>query len=158
MAKAKLILMCGFPGSGKSTLLKEAPGAVVLCPDEFRLALTGQEYLAEAEDFVWATVKLTARVLLERDMTVIIDATHLTIGSRAQWLKLAPSHADVECWWVKTPFEVCCERNRNRSRKVPDSIMQRFMDSFVPPTDAEGFVGVVELPYDPVGGTGDPIT
>lgn len=147
---AKLILMCGFPGSGKSTLLKDSLDAVILCPDEFRLVLTGQEFLAEAEDFVWATVKLTARVLLRQGKTVIIDATHLTLGSRAQWIRLAPPGIEIECWWVKTPFEVCCERNKTRSRVVPDSIMQRFMDNFDPPEVPEGFTRIVELTDSPV--------
>lgn len=143
---ARLIIMCGFPGCGKSTVLAQHPNTVVLCPDDFRIELTGHEYFAPAEEYVWATVKLTARVLLKKGRDVVIDATHLTKNSRSQWVRIAqPMGIPVIVWWVKTSFEICCERNALRQRVVPTEIMQRMLDGFEPPQLEEGFESIEDL-------------
>ena len=142
-----LVVLCGFPGAGK-TFIRHSPGGrqrgIVLCPDEFRKVLTGQDFFAPAEEFVWGAMKLCARVLLsqrnEFPETIVIDATHLTKASRAQWITLARSvGATIECLWVDTPFDVCCERNDKRERRVPQEVMDRMRESFEEPTIEEGF-------------------
>ena len=158
-----LVVLCGFPGAGK-TFMRHSPEGrqrgTVLCPDEFRKALTGQDFFAPAEEFVWGALKLCARVLLsqknEFSETVVIDATHLTKASRAQWITLARSvGATTECLWVDASFDICCERNNNRDRKVPQEIMDKMRDSFEPPSLDEGFDYITTRDTGTIAKTGE---
>ena len=149
-----ITLLCGLPGCGKSTFLEdnkniydslptrqgaEKVSSVVLCPDDFRRALTGQDYYAPAEDSIWSHVKIAARVLVAKN-DIIIDATHLTIGSRSQWIRMAQAlKVPIRCVRFDVPFEVCWERNSARKRVVPLDVMERMRDSFEVPTLEEGF-------------------
>lgn len=139
-------ILCGIPGSGKSTWCKQslAPNtAVVLCADEFRLAMTGRDYYPPVEEFVWGCVKITARVLLARGMTVVIDETNITVNARRRWIQLAQEmNKKIECHYFDEPFDVCARRNRDREKRVPDSVLQRMHDQFEPPVPEEGFAAV----------------
>ena len=142
--------MCGYPGSGKSTYLSQTQHlGIILCPDDFRLVLTGQTFYGPAEDSVWSHVKVAARVLLKNQYQhhVIIDATHLTQGSRKSWIKLAnETQVDIHCWWQNVPVDVAIERNRSRKQDaVPDEVMDNMISSFVPPDIEEGFSRVVDI-------------
>lgn len=141
--KCGITILCGFPGCGKSTFLdKNHPDSIIISPDDFRLALTGKEYFGPAEDSVWSHVKIAARVLAGiRKKPIIIDATHLTKGSRGQWVRLAQDiGVPINCLWLDTPFEVCLERNLRRQRVVPEDVMNRMRDTFEPPDASEGFM------------------
>lgn len=153
----KLTLMCGYPGSGKSTYLEELytrntaglRPAVILCPDDFRLALTGQVFYSPAEDSVWSHVKITARVLSKGGHHVIIDATHLTKGSRVSWLRLAKEiGVPIDCYWMNVSPETARERNTSREAVVPDDVMKRMISGFVVPTTDEGFLQILKLCND----------
>lgn len=137
----KLYLMSGLPGCGKSTFLEGLPypPGIIISPDEFRLVLTGQDYYAPAEDSVWSHVKTATRVLLKK-YNVVIDATHLTIGSRAQWIKIAKSMGiPICCYYVTTPLNVCLSRNSQRIRKVPEEVIKKMHETMEPPDILEGF-------------------
>lgn len=148
----KLSVLCGYPGAGKTTLLFPSEGegksllgsnAVIFSPDEFRLEMTGQAYYQPAEDHVWATVKSAVAVLLRRH-DIIIDGTHVTVGSRSQWIRLAKRlDAQAICYWLMTPYEVCCERNSGRERPVPTQVMERMRSTFIPPSYEEGFDDII---------------
>jgi predicted kinase len=132
--------LCGFPGSGKSSYLKDKSG-IIVCPDEFRKVLTGQIFYRPAEEAVWSAVKTCVRVFSKQNkQDVIIDATNLTKGQRAQWVQIAKElNVDCECIWIATPFEVCLERNKNREAVVPYDVMLKMQDMFEPPSEEEGF-------------------
>lgn len=147
-----LTIMCGLPGSGKSTYLtsvdfKEGSekGTVILCPDDFRLELTGQQYHGPAEDTAWANVKITARVLLKRGYDVIIDGIHLTRPSRGSWIKIADEiGVAIDCVWQNVSPDTAMSRNRKRpiEQIVPDSVMSCMVGSFRQPSISEGFTCV----------------
>ncbi len=141
-----LRIMCGFPGSGKSTYLKNHFSAtaneVILCPDEFRFELTGQQYHGPAEDMVWSHVKIAARVLLKGKYDVIIDGTHLTRASRGSWIRIAKEmDVGVMCRWQNVSPDIAVQRNKDRPQGhiVPEKVMDRMIKSFVRPTPEEGF-------------------
>lgn len=141
-----LTVMCGLPGSGKSTYLEEhfstIDPEIVLCSDDFRWALTGQQYYGPAEDSVWSHVKIAARVLLKKGYHIIIDGTHLTIASRRSWIALSLEiGCDIDCMWANVAYPVTVERNRKRPRGkiVPDYVMERMELNFDQPDTEEGF-------------------
>lgn len=111
---ARLRIMHGFPLSGKSTEAdrqRESEGWVVVCPDDFRLALYGQEFSKEAEPLVWYVVEGTVKALLARNHNVLVDATHLTKWSREKWIEVAKEMGvmlDVSA--MITSPHVCKER------------------------------------------------
>jgi predicted kinase len=45
----------------------------------------------------------------------------------------------VEALFFDVPLEVCKERNRGRSRVVPEDAMERMAAKLVPPATDEGF-------------------
>ena len=104
----QLHLMIGISASGKSTLADRIAGTyyqpdtlVILCPDTFRLKLTGQAFYSPAEDMVWSHVKTAARVLLVQ-CHVLIDATSYTEASRQQWIRLAQQEGcEVHGHWLQ---------------------------------------------------------
>ena len=88
-----LYLSCGVPGSGKSTFAKSfqrsQTNITILCPDDFRKEMLGTWWHAPAEDFIWAQVKMTARVLLKSEHNLLIDGTSLTPQRRREWIRIA---------------------------------------------------------------------
>lgn len=84
----RLYVTVGLPRSGKSTLCQKAlvpHGYVVVNPDNFRLAIHGQRFLASAEPFVWASVYAAADALLLTGHKVVIDGCHMTQKRREPW-------------------------------------------------------------------------
>ena len=149
--KGKLSITVGIPGCGKSTWLDAEPlcltdGFVILCPDDFRKDITGQDYYPPAEDFVWAQVKTTARVLARRGYHVVIDATALSKWSRAQWVKIANDlEVDITVYVFDTPISICKIRNASRDRKVPEDVIDRMYAQFQRPDETEGFAQISKI-------------
>lgn len=133
---SRLGLMLGLPLSGKSTYakhLQREEGWVVLCPDEIRLALHGHEFWPDAEDFVWANCKLTARYLLETDHNVLIDATNLHSGARIPWLKMADKlSAHLSIFVCSTSAEICKRRAIKDGKAHMIAVIERMASSSEP--------------------------
>lgn len=111
MAKPLLIATVGLPRSGKTTILRplaEKLGAPIVKKDDIRLALHGQRYVAESEDFVRAIAKVMIRSLfLSGSKVIIADETHYS--------KAARRHTEDPAWEtryleVPTSPDVCKER------------------------------------------------
>ncbi len=150
MSRGSITLLCGLPASGKSTWVsKNRPGSVVLCPDDYRLIVTGQDYHGPSEDLIWSHVKITARVLAGlQNKNVVIDATCITRWSRGQWISIANDiGVPIDCIVFNVSLEDCRKRNRNRARVVPDHILERmdFQFNTAKPSQAEGFSSVEEI-------------
>jgi len=145
--KHKMYILCGLPGSGKSTWLeyRTFSNEIVLCPDEFRKTITGQDYYAPLDEIVWFCVKNAARVLIKQ-VDLIIDATSLSKGSRSQWIRIAQeAGVQVWCYYFDTPLELCKERIEKRERVVPDEVMERMVNQFEYPTLDEGFEEILNI-------------
>ena len=80
-----LVLTCGLPYSGKSTWAKEQ-GVPIVSPRAIRLAVHGQEYIEEAEPYVWMVARcmVTALFIAGHDRVVIVG-TNNTKERRAFW-------------------------------------------------------------------------
>lgn len=85
--KHSKILVCtvGLPRSGKSTWAR-AQAYPIVNPDSIRLAIHGQQFIASAEPFVWATAKAMVKALfLAGHKTVILDACNVSRKRRDEW-------------------------------------------------------------------------
>lgn len=87
---------------------------VVLGGDDFRQALTGREFLIEAEGTVMAMIDVAAKALLLRGFDVLIDETNTTEASVLRMYKI---DIDAERILIDTPKEVCIERAIKANRQ-----------------------------------------
>lgn len=130
----KVIIPVGFPGCGKSTLcarLKaQDPHLVVVCPDEVRFQKlatehTGIDFNPHIEKDVWRTVERLLGKALKTGHDVFFDATNLTRARRDFIISRARARGyQIHIHEFCVPLEVCWERQRQRKRKVPISVLK----------------------------------
>ena len=73
-----------------------------------------------------------------------VDATNITRRDRSHFFRIAERFGCVvDVLYFDTPLEVCLERNRRRSRCVPEDAVRRMAARLEPPTRAEGFRRIV---------------
>lgn len=145
----ELVLMVGLPRSGKSTIARaeaDAGRAAIVNPDSIRLAIHGQRFSEEAEDYVWAVARTMVRALFGAGhKRVIIDATNTTRKRRDFW---KPRTKQGKAEWrrtfllVQTSAEVCKQRaglgtDREDTEIVP--VIDRMAASFEPLHEDEVF-------------------
>lgn len=133
----RLFALVGLPHAGKSTFanrwVREAstdPAGtwrprVVLAGDDFRLALHGQEYVAQAEHFVFSTLDVAAAALLLRGFDVLIDETSTSKPTLMRYLRLDPK---VELIFVRTPTLEC----KRRATANGKAFLHRVIDRLEP--------------------------
>ena len=93
---------------------------------------------------VFAAIRylLRHRIAIGRPVTYV-DATHLTPEDRRAYLLLGQRfNCRVEALYFDVPLLVCKERNRRRSRRVPDEVLDSMAARVVVPSQAEGFAQV----------------
>ena len=126
-----LILMQGLPGSGKSTVavqLQREIQAVIISPDAIRAepAFGGDVTNQSNDAGVWDETYRRATEALRSGQGVIVDATHTWKPCIDRWRQIA---ADVNTLCVihrvSTPLEECLQRNMQRERQVPESVIYR---------------------------------
>lgn len=116
-----LTCMRGFVCSGKSTRAREIAeetGAAVVNRDLLRLQLLGSYWTGDQDDEWRVTVAEEAQVLalMQADVPVIVDATHLMPSYLRKWARWATRYGwDFAVEDVKTPMDVCLERLRRRN-------------------------------------------
>ena len=140
----KIVVLVGLPGSGKSTFL-ERSGLPAISSDAVRGWLADDPADQTIHRRVFQTIRylLNQRISIGRPVTYV-DATHLTVRERRPYLRLGGLRdCDVEALWLDVPLEVCLERNRNRSRVVPEAAMRDMARRMVAPTVEDGFSQVI---------------
>lgn len=136
--------MVGSPASGKSTvvksILKQYPNAIHISND-----------LTKSKT---KSLKLFSQALLSQEPLIIIDNTHPSVASRAEFLSLLPtSHSyAVICIHCKLPSHLAVHLSRYRSYKnkitnMPAMAYHMYTSRFEEPTVDEGFDAIV--PYIP---------
>lgn len=137
MTKGALFFCIGLPRSGKSTFcnkwvldaeldtdtdyLTDGDGEehrftvtngvkyprVVIGGDDFRVALYGRHFQAEAEGTVFSAMDIATRALVNRGFHCIIDETSTTEQTLMRYLRIDMDATPV---WIDTPVEECKRR------------------------------------------------
>jgi predicted kinase len=138
--RPRVIVLVGLPGSGKSTWAKQQEVAV-LSSDAMRFLIVDDQTDQSIHGEVFATVRyLLRRRLQHRRPLTYIDATNLTRRERRAYIKTAQLYdCQVEAMFFDTPVEVCKERNKGRTRVVPDDVIDMMAQRLSVPTVEEGF-------------------
>lgn len=113
----------------------------MLSSDDIRFLLIDNPEDQTIHSAVFGTLRylLRRRLELRRPLT-FVDATNLTRRERRTYIKLGQFYdARVEAVFFDTPVEVCKERNRKRSRVVPDEAIDLMLSRLARPTVLEGF-------------------
>jgi predicted kinase len=142
-SKGAIVLAIGLPGSGKSSWFKRH-SIIPLSSDLVRGLLFDDPTEQRYQDLVFSTLRamLRARMIAGRPWNYI-DATNLSPKERHSWIKMAKDFGyEAHAVFFDVPTEVCMERNRMRSRNVPDEIMQRMGQKLRPPKFEEGFAKI----------------
>jgi predicted kinase len=91
-----LIVLVGLPGSGKSHLareIKRGVPAVILDSDALRQALFADTHHTQREHArLFPAIHVLMARLLERGITIIVDATNLKEANRRPFYKIAEDH------------------------------------------------------------------
>jgi predicted kinase len=135
--RCTVTMLCGLPGAGKDTWLKRHRRELPMVSlDEVRDEIgidpaddQGQVIQAARED---------CRALLRARRDFSFNATNIIPVTRKRWIDLfAEYQARVELIYLEPPLLTVIDRNKNRAKAVPESIMQRLIEKLDPPTWAE---------------------
>jgi predicted kinase len=156
----KAYMMIGVPGSGKSTYAKnlikyvndidKKQNIVCISRDEIRFSLLkeGDAYFSK-ENQVYKIFVQKIRENLKAGNDVIIDATHMTWGSRHKMFKNLANIKNLEIIgvWMHIPFSKCYENNNRREglAKVPEDTLKNMIEHFEKPEIKEGFTEIWEI-------------
>jgi len=140
----RIVLAIGLPGSGKSAYLARR-GITALSSDFLRKLLFDNPADQRLPHLVFGALRhlLRLRLLAGRRVSYV-DATNLTRADRRHFFRIAEQFSCVvDAIYFDVPLEECLERNRRRSRRVPDEALRRMAGKLEPPTLAEGFRRII---------------
>ena len=156
----KAYMMIGVPGSGKSTYAKnlikyinyidKKRNIVCISRDEIRFSLLkeGDAYFSK-ENQVYKIFIQKIKENLKAGNDVIIDATHMTWGSRHKMFKNLANIENLKITgiWMNIPFSKCYENNNKREglAKVPEDTLKNMIEHFEKPEIEEGFTEIWEI-------------
>lgn len=139
------IVGVGAAGSGKTTLLKPlaaALGYTYINGDDIRAELTGAATNHTQEAAVWKLAHSRIGKALETG-GVIIDATYAKQPVRQRLIKFCREHGtqSVDAYWLNVSLQTSLERNRQRDRQVPESVIHNMHTWLAkdPPALDDGF-------------------
>lgn len=147
-----VIMSVGVPGCGKTSamepLAKELE-AVFVSSDYLREWLLQDADNQRHNTLVWRAVHDLIHVALAEGKNVVLDAMNTSPTYRIEQNELykrfgAKSVAAVQ---FTTPLSICIERNRKRSRIVPEAFITKAYNHAIktPPSKEEGFDLIAEV-------------
>ena len=142
-----LIVLIGPSGSGKSTwALEHFTTGQVVSSDSLRAQVGAGEDDQAASPVAFDLVEQIVEERLRRGLTTIIDTLGYDRDARLRWIEKAHA-AGIEAHAVifDTPAEVCEQRNAERLRPIPKSVLKRQLSRFenvVEDLGHDGFDGI----------------
>ncbi|MBO1065198.1 MULTISPECIES: ATP-binding protein [Nostocales] len=147
-------ILIGVPGSGKSTFATELAklgNYRIVSTDVIRQELYGDTTIQGDWIDIEAAVISQITAALAQNNAVIYDATNAKRAWRLDLLEklklVVASPVLWMGWYLKTPLVTCKGWNQQRTRQVPDVViesMHQWLQDF-PPMAAEGFAAVKEV-------------
>ncbi len=141
-----LIIMVGPPGSGKTTIAESIcdkfDNFVIISPDKIREEVTGDISNQTQNDVVFGRVYGQLRTNLENGKNVIYDATNCRSTYRYKIIDVCKDYAyTIICIMSTTPISECIRRNDERSRIVPEDVIEKMYFNLRkhPPIIFEGY-------------------
>ena len=146
--KQEIIVMCGLPGSGKSKWAeiysKAYPEYTVVSTDTIRKEKFGDESDQSNNWLVFVTAYSKILEIIKEGGCAIFDATNLRKKDRKKIVKFfSDKGVNLKLVWMATPIEICKLRNKQRTRVVPEEVIDRMLLSFTEPTLDEGWNEIV---------------
>lgn len=139
----KIFVMVGLVGSGKSTKAKELSeqyNANIHSSDSIREELSGDVNNQNINELVFQTLHNRAKEDLRKGKNCIFDATNISYKVRMSFLQqLNNIPCEKICVLMATPYEECLRRNKQRTRKVPEYVIERMYRRFDVPWYYEGW-------------------
>ncbi len=147
-------ILIGVPGSGKSTFATELAklgNYRIVSADAIRQELYGDATIQGDWIDIEAAVISQITAALIQDHAVIYDATNAKRAWRLDLLEklnvAVTSPVLWMGWYLKTPVAICKAWNQQRTRQVPEIVIEKMYQSLqdFPPMAAEGFAAVKEV-------------
>ena len=148
------IMLVGPPGAGKTSyaerLKKKYMNFEIISPDEIRKEMTGDEHDQSHNVEVFGKVYSRISTYLAEGYNVIYDATNCQSNYRTRILDYCSKDAKIIfCINFTTSIAMCIDRNRSRSKPVPEEIIENMWFSLKknPPTIFEGYDAIFKEEY-----------
>ena len=130
----ELVIMVGYPGSGKSTYIESN-----FDTDNYTI-LRGDKLKTEAE------IKKALIKELEKDNSVVLDATNASKKKRQIFIKIAKERKiPVKVVHITTSMKESMNQNKQRDVKVPDMAFFNYKKNFEKPSKSEGINEIIEM-------------
>lgn len=147
------IMTVGVPGSGKSTYFKEMKDKenwVHVSSDDIRAELFGSAQDQEHNQEVFQEMRKRSAEAIRQNKNVYYDATNIIRKKRKNFLKdmknVAQGHFySFKCALFAEPVWICKERNAQRDRKVPETVIERMVRQFQVPAYSEGWDDIIRF-------------
>lgn len=141
----KLSFMVGLARSGKSTFanrwVKEPDpdglNRVIICADDFRIAMYGRRFCKLAEPHVWATVDTATRALYNRGFHVLSDEVNSTKFRYFKNFDIDPSATPI--WFPSINNQYAFDTDSEAFSDHIEECQQRAIQ-----TDQEDLIPVIE--------------
>jgi predicted kinase len=150
--------LIGLPASGKSTLaqiLAQESGGLIISTDRVRAQLYGDEAVQGVWQEIEKEVFSQVKGAIDQRQSVIYDATNANRLWRTGFLQQVADFGDLRWigWYLDLPVEVCKQRNRERDRLVPESVIDSMAAELVqfPPDVSDGLAVCCRVPLLPDG-------
>lgn len=135
--RLEVTLMSGLPAAGKDTWIKKYCHCLpIISLDEIR----EEQDVSPAEDQgeIIFLARERAKAFLRARQSFVWNATNISKSIRGQLISLFVSYgAKVKIVYLEAPYNEIMKRNRERSRNVPENVIERMIAKLEIPGPAE---------------------